>query len=173
MPVLDIYTDGSVNPNPGVGGWAAVISDGKKTVELTGYSYGGATNNSMELTAILRAIQYLKVPCQVTVYSDSQLAVQCLNGNYKPKKHHIVDLVKGIRIAAQSGGHQVKYVHVDGHKGIEFNERADELAGKAQNDCFAEFKRDIEAEFPDPDSPARKGLANLEQRRKGVRTTTL
>ena len=71
MKEVAIYTDGSCKQNPGPGGWGAVLVYNGKEKELCG-GEAGTTNNRMELTAVIRALQALKEPCKVTLTSDSR-----------------------------------------------------------------------------------------------------
>ena len=71
MPKVTIYSDGGCRPNPGIGGWAAILTSGALEKELS----GGAkqtTNNRMELTAACEALEALKMPCEVEFYTDSK-----------------------------------------------------------------------------------------------------
>ena len=71
LPEVTIYTDGACSPNPGPGGWAALLRAGDQEKVLTG-SEKQTTNNRMELTAAVRALQALKRPCRVKLYTDSE-----------------------------------------------------------------------------------------------------
>jgi len=68
---VSIYTDGACSPNPGIGGWGAVIKAGKHRIELSG-SEEKSTNNRMEMTAGLKGLEALKRPCEVTLFTDSK-----------------------------------------------------------------------------------------------------
>ena len=68
---VDIFTDGACSGNPGPGGWGAIIRFKDMDIELSG-GEKDTTNNRMELTAAIRALQKLKVPCEVTLTSDSK-----------------------------------------------------------------------------------------------------
>ncbi len=70
MPVI-IYSDGACEGNPGPGGWAALLQFGTQKKEISGYE-ANTTNNRMELTAALCALQALKRPCNVEFYTDSE-----------------------------------------------------------------------------------------------------
>lgn len=132
-----IYTDGGADPNPGPGGWGAVLIHPVtgKTRELSGGD-GETTNNRMELTAAIEALDALKKPCQVELHTDSQYLrkgiTQWLPGwiakNWKrqggPVKN--VDLWK--RLAVANERHTVDWRWVKGHAGHVHNERADALA---------------------------------------------
>ncbi len=122
------YTDGSVQPNPGAGGWAAIIiaPDGTRQ-ELSG-SDAKTTNNKMELAAILAAVKAAPEGASITVTSDSEYAVRVLSGRYKAKKNR--DLVHAVRQAAKS--RRVEYRWVRGHNGHTLNEAADQLANRAR-----------------------------------------
>ena len=71
LPRVTIFTDGACYPNPGPGGWAALLRFGAREKILTG-SEPATTNNRMELTAALQALQALNRPCQVDFYTDSE-----------------------------------------------------------------------------------------------------
>ena len=68
--LVTIYTDGACDPNPGPGGWAAILQFGEHTKELTG-AEPDTTNNRMELTAAVEALKALKQPCRVELFTDS------------------------------------------------------------------------------------------------------
>ena len=134
--VVEIYADGACKGNPGVGGWGVRLSTAGRVREL----YGGepaTTNNRMELTAVIRALQALKRPCRVRVHTDSQYVQLGIsrwihswkkNGwktaDKKPVKN--ADLWRELDVLAQK--HEVEWVWVKGHAGDEGNERADALA---------------------------------------------
>ncbi|MEW6281031.1 MAG: ribonuclease HI, partial [Candidatus Eremiobacterota bacterium] len=134
-----IYTDGACKGNPGPGGWAARLihrSTGK-TRDLQG-GEALTTNNRMELTAAARALQALKRPVKVTLYSDSSYLVQAFNqrwldrwlqnnwrtSNRKPVENQ--DLWQELLEASRR--HQVRWLHVPGHAGVEHNEACDRMA---------------------------------------------
>ncbi len=137
---VHIFTDGSCFPNPGDGGWAAVLlfNDMRKEVHGGGYP---CTNNEMELRAILEGLKMLKTRKHpVIVYSDSQYCINAVSvwhrgwaarGWYTasgtPVKN--VELIKEVVALA---GDSVVFKWVKGHIGIPENERADELAGNAR-----------------------------------------
>lgn len=77
MKTVTIYTDGACSGNPGPGGWGAILEYGGVEKELSG-GEGNTTNNRMELTAVIRALQALKQPCTVELYSDSKYVIDAL-----------------------------------------------------------------------------------------------
>tara|TARA_R110000772_G_scaffold263064_1_gene382596 strand:- start:481 stop:912 length:432 start_codon:yes stop_codon:yes gene_type:complete len=138
MTTITIYTDGACSGNPGPGGWGATLSDGKKEKEI----YGGepeTTNNRMELMAAIMALEALKQPLNVILYTDSKYVQKGIsewlpgwkargwrNSQGKPVKN--VDLWQ--RLEAAEADHQVNWRWVKGHSGDAGNERADELANE-------------------------------------------
>ncbi len=136
--IVDIYTDGACKGNPGVGGWGVLLKHGGRMREL----YGGealTTNNRMELTAVIRALEALKRRCKVRVHTDSQYVQQGISqwihswkkrgwrtADRKPVKN--VDLWQRLDELAQQ--HDVEWVWVRGHAGHDGNERADALANR-------------------------------------------
>jgi len=131
-----IYTDGACRGNPGPGGWGAILRYKSKKKEL----YGGAketTNNRMELTAAIEALEALKRPCKVQISTDSQYLLKGITewmvnwkkrgwktASKKPVKNE--DLWR--RLDAAMSQHDVEWKWVRGHSGDTGNERADTLA---------------------------------------------
>lgn len=139
LPHVTIYTDGACQGNPGPGGWAALLIFGKHEKELTG-SEPDTTNNRMELSAALEALNALKEPCQVDFYTDSEYLKKGITqwvANWKrkgwktsakkPVKNQ--DLWKALDKAVQH--HQINWHWLRGHAGQRENERVDKLARKA------------------------------------------
>ena len=133
---VQIWTDGACSGNPGPGGWGAVLAMGPTRKELCG-GEADTTNNRMELTAAIRALDALTRPCAVDLNTDSQYVKDgltswihgwkkrgWLTADRKPVKN--VDLWKLLDAAVQR--HQVVWHWVKGHAGNEMNERADALA---------------------------------------------
>jgi len=126
--VVRIYTDGACKGNPGPGGWGAILQMDGKEKEL----FGGepqTTNNRMELMAVIRALETLKPPCEVAVYTDSQYVQKGISEwlhDWKPVKN--VDLWRELDRLA--GMHRVAWHWVRGHAGHPENERADALANR-------------------------------------------
>ena len=140
-----IHTDGACSGNPGPGGWGAVLQYKGKTKELK----GGArltTNNQMELTAAIEALNSLKRPCLVDLHTDSQYVKNGLNSwihGWKKNGWRTADRkpVKNVELwqtlDAAVARHTIRWHWVKGHAGDEMNERADQLA----NEGMAPFKR--------------------------------
>ncbi|WP_165173025.1 ribonuclease HI [Adlercreutzia sp. ZJ242] len=142
---VTIFTDGSSHGNPGPGGYGAVLQfrDSAGTLHERELSQGYArtTNNRMELLGVIVALEALKRPCDVTLYSDSQYVVNAFNQHWvdgwlkrgwknaskQPVKN--VDLWK--RLLEAKRPHRVTFVWVKGHAGHPENERCDELATAA------------------------------------------
>ncbi|MEJ2709268.1 MAG: ribonuclease HI [Anaerolineales bacterium] len=135
MPIVNIYTDGACDPNPGPGGWAALLRFGKHEKVLTGSSED-TTNNRMELTAAVEALATLKRPCRVHLYTDSEYLKKGITEwmanwrarNWRRKKGVLanVDLWKQLDQAIHP--HVIEWHWVRGHAGHRYNERVDKLA---------------------------------------------
>jgi ribonuclease HI len=136
--MVEIFTDGACKGNPGLGGWGALLRFGDHEKSLCGGD-ADTTNNRMELTAVIRALESLKRPCTVRLHTDSKYVQKgisewivgwkrrgWLTADKKPVKN--VDLWKQLeQVAAQ---HEVEWLWVKGHAGHDGNERADELANQ-------------------------------------------
>lgn len=135
---VTIYTDGGCAPNPGKGGWGAVLIAGEARREMSG-GEPNTTNNRMELTAAVAALEALKRPCRVTLYTDSEYVQkgitawlpQWKRNNWKRKGGPVknADLWQALDAAVQR--HQIDWRWVKGHAGHPENERCDELASAA------------------------------------------
>ena len=134
-----IHTDGACSGNPGPGGWGVILQWGDHRKELKG-GEPNTTNNRMELTAAIMALEGLKRPCTVELHTDSEYLRQGIttwiqkwkrNGwrtaDRKPVKN--VDLWQ--RLEAALSQHKVRWHWVRGHAGHDLNERADQLARAA------------------------------------------
>ena len=137
--VVRIYTDGACKGNPGPGGWGALLKVGADEKELFGGELN-TTNNRMELTAVIRALESLNPsPCDVAVYTDSQYVQKGISewlhdwkrrgwrtADKKPVKN--LDLWRELdRLASE---HRIAWHWVKGHAGHPENERADALANR-------------------------------------------
>jgi ribonuclease HI len=137
--VVEVYADGACKGNPGPGGWGVLLRAGGVEREL----FGGerqTTNNRMELTAVIRALEALKRRCTVRLYTDSQYVQKGISqwihdwkrrgwrtADKKPVKNE--DLWR--RLDELAGGHDIEWHWVRGHAGHPENERADALANRA------------------------------------------
>jgi ribonuclease HI len=137
-PDVEVYADGACRGNPGPGGWGVLLRAGLREKELWG-GEGHTTNNRMELTAAIRALEALTRPCRVAVYTDSQYVRNgiltwladwkrrgWLTADRKPVKNQ--DLWERLDLLA--GRHEVDWHWVKGHAGHPGNERADALANR-------------------------------------------
>jgi ribonuclease HI len=137
-PHVIVYTDGACDPNPGPGGWAALLRSGEHEKTLTGCE-PDTTSNRMELTAALRALEALKRPSKVDLYTDSEYLrrgiTEWLPGwrrrGWRRKGGALknVDLWQALDQALQT--HQVIWHWVRGHTGHRENELVDRLAREA------------------------------------------
>ncbi|MDD3267937.1 MAG: ribonuclease HI [Syntrophomonadaceae bacterium] len=141
MKEINIYTDGACSGNPGPGGWGAVLLYGEKQKEISG-GEEATTNQRMELTAVIEALQALKVSAwKVTVYSDSAYVVNAfkqnwiakwrVNGWKNSKKEDVANQDLWKRLIELMSKNQVSIEKVKGHAGDHWNERCDELARQA------------------------------------------
>ena len=137
MKKVTIYTDGACSGNPGPGGWGAILMYGRHKKELSG-GEADTTNNRMELTAVISALEQLKEPCAVDLYSDSKYIIDALTlgwarswqakGWRKPDKKPALNPDLWQRLLELCEVHSVTCHWVKGHAENEFNNRCDELA---------------------------------------------
>ncbi len=133
---VDAFTDGACKGNPGIGGWGVLLQSGGRTRELCG-GEAHTTNNRMELTAVIRALEALNRKCRVRLHTDSKYVQQGITewihswkkrgwktADKKPVKNE--DLWR--RLEELAAGHEIEWLWVKGHAGHDGNERADELA---------------------------------------------
>jgi len=132
---VEIFTDGACSGNPGPGGWGAVLRWNSHEKELSG-SEPETTNNRMEMTAAIKALEVLNKPCRVEIYTDStylQKGVTEWMAGWKakgwPKRIKNQDLWQDLDELLQK--HDVSFYWVRGHDGHPENERADKLATDA------------------------------------------
>lgn len=136
-PQVEIYTDGGCEPNPGAGGYGAVLLHPKKRAEVSG-GFRLTTNNRMEIYAAIAGIELLKKPCHVTLYSDSQYVVKAMTegwvakwkkkGWWRTNKERPENVDLWQRLDQLCVTHQVQFRWVKGHAGHKENERCDQLA---------------------------------------------
>lgn len=140
---VEIHTDGACSGNPGPGGWGALLLAGGTEKEISG-GEALTTNNRMELMAPICALESLKRPCRVDLFTDSQYVQKGMtewlpgwirkgwrNAKGEPVKNQ--DLWQ--RLQAASERHQVAWHWVKGHAGHVYNERVDALARRAAESC--------------------------------------
>ena len=137
MKHVNIYTDGACRGNPGIGGWGAILVYNGHERELSG-GETCTTNNRMELTAAIRALEVLKEPCAVTLTSDSRYLVDGVTRGWAAS-WRARGWIKGDKAPALNPDlwgqlldllekHKVEFVWVHGHAGHPYNERCDALA---------------------------------------------
>ena len=137
MKTVDIFTDGACSGNPGPGGWGAVLRYNGHEKELSG-GEAETTNNRMELCAVIFALEALREPCEVNLYSDSQYVCNALtqgwakkwraNGWMRNKKEKALNPDLWERLLDLCEKHIVHVNWVKGHAGHPENERCDRLA---------------------------------------------
>lgn len=146
-PKVKIYTDGACANNPGEGGYGIVLMYKTKSNETVTKEYSKGfkltTNNRMELLAVIDALNLLKKPCNIELYSDSKYVVDAINQgwlkNWQAKnwKLNTKNPVKNIdlwqKFLASSKPHDIKFVWVKGHNDNKYNEKCDKLAVEARS----------------------------------------
>ena len=136
MKHVTIYTDGACSGNPGPGGWGAILQYGSAEKEMSGGEHQ-TTNNRMELLGVINALQALREPCVVDLYTDSQYICNAINqhwlagwkkAGWKRKGGELKnpDLWQTLDGLLQT--HQVSFHWVKGHADNEYNNRCDKLA---------------------------------------------
>ena len=145
MSVVEIYTDGACRGNPGPGGWGATLRFAEQFKELAGAEQH-TTNNRMELTAVIRALEALKRPVEARLFTDSEYVRRGITewvpgwkargwrtADRKPVKNQ--DLWEALSALAER--HEVEWHWVRGHSGHPENERADALANRGLDETLA------------------------------------
>ena len=143
MSRVEIFTDGACKGNPGPGGWGVLLRKGDTEKELSG-GEAESTNNRMEMTAAIRALEALKRPCAVALYTDSKYLIDGItrwihgwkkkgwkNAAKKPVAN--ADLWQELDALVQK--HTVEWHWVKGHDGHPENERVDRLASDAADEA--------------------------------------
>lgn len=152
-PFVEIYTDGACSGNPGIGGFAAILSAKGKEKELYGYKEH-TTNNQMELLAVIHALSHLTTSCQVKIYSDSAYVVNGFvqgwivnwkkNGWKNASKQEVSNQNLWKTLDHLASQHDVEWVKVKGHSDHPYNNRCDALAVRAYKEKICNFKEKIE-----------------------------
>lgn len=137
MKKVEIFTDGACKGNPGPGGWGSILRYKGVEKEISG-GEANTTNNRMELTAVIKALEMLKEPCEVTLYSDSQYICNALtkgwakkwkaNGWMRNKKEKALNPELWEVLLKLYDTHKIDIIWVKGHAGHPENERCDRLA---------------------------------------------
>ena len=140
--VVIIHADGGCRGNPGPGGWGALLQAGDREKELWG-GEPATTNNRMELTAAIRALEALKRPATVHLHTDSQYLQKGIsewirnwkrNGWRTASKQPVKNADLWQRLDELAARHQIKWCWVKGHAGHAGNERADALANRGMDE---------------------------------------
>ena len=139
MKRVDVFTDGACKGNPGPGGWGAILRMGHHEKEISG-GEAETTNNRMEMTAVIRALNALTEPCAVTIHTDSRYVIDgmtkwlegwkrkgWISASKQPVRNQDLwhDLIEAVL------HHQIEWQWIKGHDGHPENERADRLASDA------------------------------------------
>ena len=138
LPHVIIHTDGACDPNPGPGGWAALLRFKDREKILTG-SDPDTTNNRMELTAAIEALKALKQPCKIDFYTDSnylKLGITewmptCRERNWRRKGGKLANIDLWTALDEIIQRHEINWHWVRGHAGDRDNQRVDRLAREA------------------------------------------
>ena len=145
MKEVTIYTDGSCSGNPGPGGWGAILIFGAHEKEISG-AEADTTNNRMELTAALKALDALKEPCRVYLHTDSAYLFRAFtegwidkwmaNGWKTASKKPVENQDLWKQLFQLSNKHQVKWKKVKGHADNDLNNRVDKLCVDVRKERF-------------------------------------
>jgi len=137
---VKIFTDGACSGNPGPGGWGAVLIYEEHQKEISGFEEN-TTNQRMELTAAVYALEALREPCRVELYSDSAYLINAFqqkwlvrwqaNGWLNSQKKPVENKELWQKLLKMAAIHDIKWLKVKGHSGEKFNERCDQLARNA------------------------------------------
>ena len=148
MKDLIIYTDGGCDPNPGPGGWAALIIEDGKRREIYG-AEPHSTNNRMELTAAIEALKSIETPARVTIFTDSQYLQKGISEwmpkwlakNWRGSNGPVANQDLWKELLAVSSQHHVEWHWLRGHAGSAENERVDYLCSAARKELIASTDR--------------------------------
>ena len=145
-PYVKIYTDGACANNPGMGGYGIVLiyqkQDGAQVQKNLSKGFKLTTNNRMELLAVIDALNSLKTPCNVDLYSDSKYVVDAINQKWldtwilknwkKGTKNEVKNIDLWEKLIAAMKPHKIKFIWVKGHASNEYNNLCDKLAVEAR-----------------------------------------
>jgi len=134
---VTIYTDGACSGNPGPGGWGAILMYQDVKKEISG-GEKETTNNKMELMAAIAALNLLKEPCEVELYSDSAYLINCFQNGWleswkkknwvNSKREKVKNIDLWMKLDELSKTHNITWIKVKGHADNVYNNRCDELA---------------------------------------------
>ena len=137
MKKVTVYTDGACSGNPGPGGWCAILVYNENEKLISG-GEKETTNNRMELTAVVSALEALKTECAVDIVSDSKYVVDAINKGWleswqkknwrKADGKPVLNVDLWERLVLQLERHEVLFLWVKGHDGHGYNERCDDVA---------------------------------------------
>jgi ribonuclease HI len=140
MKKVNIYTDGACRGNPGAGGYGVILEYEGNEKEFS-EGFPNTTNNRMELTAAIVGLEALKLPCEVTLYSDSKYLVDAIQKGWlknwrakgwkKSDGKTVLNIDLWEKLTVQLEKHNVHFEWVKGHDGHSYNERCDTLATTA------------------------------------------
>ncbi len=134
--MINIYTDGACSGNPGIGGWGVVILDNGEEIQLNGGNHN-TTNNKMELTAAIKALEYFEQKKDLIIYTDSKYVKDGIeswiinwkqNGWKTSTKKPVKNKEMWIALDDLIRKHNINWKWVKGHAGHKYNEKADYLA---------------------------------------------
>ncbi|GJE12786.1 ribonuclease HI [Methylobacterium longum] len=159
-----VYADGGCSPNPGPGGWGVVISGPDGPVDLCG-GEPNSTNNRMELTAAIRALEHFPEGAQIEMRCDSQYVVKSVTEwmrgwkakGWRNSKGPVMNLDLMQRLDELAGQRDVKWTWVQGHAGDPLNERADRLVTQGRH----EARRTSDQPSSSPRPAAKGPVGNL------------
>ena len=143
--LINIYADGGCRGNPGPGGWGALLLIGAHEQELWG-GEANTTNNRMELTAVIAALETLTQATRLSVHTDSQYVQKGIsqwihnwkrNGWKTADKKPVKNADLWQKLDALSAAHEIEWIWVKGHAGNPGNERADRLANRGIDELLA------------------------------------
>jgi ribonuclease HI len=143
---VDIYTDGACRGNPGPGGWGVIMRYGERVKEFCGGEASPTTNNRMELTAAIEALERLRRSVKVRLHTDSTYVRDGItkwlrgwrrNGWQTAERRPVKNVDLWQRLAAAVERHDVEWIWVKGHAGHPENERADALANRGLLEAIA------------------------------------
>ncbi len=160
--IVVVHTDGACVPNPGPGGWGALLEIGPHELELCGGDAGLTTNNRMELTAPIRALAALTRPVTVHLHTDSTYVRNGImtwvagwqrNGWLTSAKQPVKNVDLWQQLVSEVARHDVTWFWVKGHAGVVGNERADRLAAKGLQEAVRAAATSVGAPTPAEVSP--------------------